>query len=343
MKYQNLGKSGLKVSEICFGAMSFTGKDGWTHIADTDQKQADQMVKIALDNGINFFDTADVYSAGASKEMLGTALGKRRKDVVIATKCGFRTHPGPNGNGLSRRHIFEACEASLKRLRTDYIDVYQIHAYDFETPLEETLSAFNQLIQDGKVCYIGCSNFSGWQLMKALAIQEKYGWQRFISLQAYYSLVGRDLEWELVPLCRDQGLGILPWSPLQGGFLTGKYRRNLTWPQNTRMKSKDDLQNLNLKKGYDIVEALFSIANQQKVSVAQVALNWLLCKSYISSIVIGARDESQLKENIAASQWRLDMEEMEHLNKISCIQKPYPHWYFNIFRSEQYNKWVNDG
>lgn len=338
MKYQNLGKSGLKVSEICFGVMSFTGKDGWTHIADTDQKQADQLVKIALDNGINFFDTADIYSAGASEEMLGTALGKRRKDVVIATKCGFRTHPGPNGDGLSRRHIYEACDASLKRLKTDYIDLYQIHSYDFETPLEETLSAFDRLVQDGKVRYIGCSNFYAWQLMKALKIQEKYHWERFVSLQAYYSLVGRDTERELIPLCKDQGLGILPWSPLHGGFLSGKYRKNTGWPALTRIKAIDNALPFNHEKGFNIIEKLWQIAETRNVTPAHVALNWLLSNPVVSAVVIGARNESQLLENIAASDWRLDDAEYQTLTDVSQPEKTYPDWYFEMFRGNQFKK-----
>lgn len=335
MNYRKLGKSGLKVSEICFGVMSFTGKDGWTHIAETDQDKASRLVDIALDHGINFFDTADIYSAGASEEMLGTALGKRRKELVIATKCGFRTDPGPNSDGLSRRHILEACDASLKRLQTDYIDLYQIHAYDFETPIEETLSAFEQLIRDGKVRYIGCSNFYAWQLMKALAIQEKNDWQCFISLQAYYSLVGRDLEWELAPLCEDQGLGILPWSPLHGGFLSGKYRRNSDWPLNTRIKSIKETLPFDGEKGLDIIEILWQIAQSREVSPAQVALNWLLRKPAVTAVVAGARNESQLLENITTTDWQLDDSEMKQLDEISRIKKPYPPWYFEMFRGEQ--------
>jgi len=335
MNYRNLGNSGLQVSEICFGVMSFTGSAGWRHIAETDQKEANGMIDIALDSGINFFDTADIYSDGESEKMLGTALKNRRHDAVIATKCGFRTHPGPNGDGLSRRHIFEACEASLKRLQTDYIDLYQIHSFDFNTPLDETLRAFNDLIRAGKVRYIGCSNFFAWQLMKALAIQEKNGWQRFISLQAYYSLVGRDLEWELAPLCEDQGLGILPWSPLHGGFLSGKYRRNSDWPLNTRIKSIKETLPFDGEKGLDIVEILWQISNSRNATVAQVALNWLLCKPMVTAIVIGARNEDQLRENIATTDWQLDDEEVKQLDEISQPQKPYPSWYFEIFRGEQ--------
>ena len=335
MHYRNLGKSRLQVSEICFGVMSFTGVDGWTHIAKTDQQQANRLIDVALDHGVNFFDTADIYSDGASEAMLGTALENRRQSAVIATKCGFRTQAGPNGNGLSRRHIIEACDASLKRLKTDYIDLYQIHSFDFETPLEETLSAIDQLVKDGKVRYIGCSNFFAWQLMKALAIQEKNNWERFVSLQAYYSLVGRDLECELMPLCEDQGLGILPWGPLHGGFLSGKYRRSSDWHLDTRINTIEDALLFDSENGFDIIEVLWQIAETRNVTVAQVVLNWLLRKPVVSSIVIGARNEKQLLDNIATSDWQLDDNELEQLDRVSQQKKPYPHWYFDMFRYEQ--------
>jgi len=315
----------LKVSEICFGMMSFTGPKGWPHIAKMDQQQANRLIDVALDHGVNFFDTADIYSNGASEAMLGTALKNRRQTVMIATKCGFRTHPGPNGDGLSRRHIIEACNASLKRLKTDYIDLYQIHSFDFETPLEETLSAFDQLVKDGKVRYIGCSNFFAWQLMKSLALQDQHGWERFISLQAYYLLVGRDLEWELAPLCEDQGLGILPWSPLHGGFLSGKYRQSSDWPLDTRINSIEDALPFDREKGFDIIEELWQIAETRSVTVAQVALNWLLRKPVVSSVVIGDRNEKQLLDNIATSDWQLDDNELEQLDRVSQQKKPYPH------------------
>lgn len=335
MKYRYLGNSGLQVSEICFGVMSFTGKAGWTHIARIAQQEANRLVNIALGNGVNFFDTADVYSEGISETMLGRALDKRRHEAVIATKCGFRTHPGPHGEGLSRRHIITACEASLRRLGTDYIDLYQIHTFDFQTPLEETLKAFDQLVKDGKVRYIGCSNFSGWQLMKALAMQASRGWERFISLQAYYSLVGRDLEWELVPVCEDQNLGVLPWSPLHGGFLTGKYRKDSDWPSRTRLKSIDDALPFDREKGFRILEELSQIAARREVSVAQVALNYLLRKKAVCSVIIGARNEDQLRDNIAAANWRLDSDEIESLDCASEPYRPYPHWYFDIFSKDR--------
>ncbi|HAE87837.1 TPA: aldo/keto reductase [Candidatus Marinimicrobia bacterium] len=337
MNYRNLGKSGLKVSEICFGTMSFTGDKGWSHIAHVQQQEANHMVDIAIDHGINFFDTADIYSEGTSEEMLGVALKDRRNEVVLATKCGFRSKEGPNGKGLSRRHIIDACHESLKRLKTDYIDLYQIHVFDFDTPLEETLSAFDQLIKDGKVRYIGCSNFQAWQLMKALAIQEKMGWESFVSLQAYYSLVGRDLEWELMPLCDDQGLGILPWSPLHGGFLSGKYRRNANWPSETRIKSMKDALPFDHQQGYDIVDVLYEIVANRQVTVAQVALNWLLCQPAVSSVIIGARNEKQLLDNIGTSGWYLSGEEIKMINEVSKIRKPYPNWFLDAQKNGESN------
>ena len=220
MNLRYMGKTGVKVSELCFGTMTFGGQGYWQSIGTLDQKQADALINIALDAGINFFDTANVYSFGLAEEMLGKALGKRRQDIILATKVRGRMSERPNDVGLSRRHIIESCEASLKRLGTDYIDLYQVHSFDPFTPLEETMSVLNDLVHQGKIRYIGCSNFTGWQLMKALSISAKNGWENFVTLQAYYSLAARELEFELLPLCLDQRLGILVWSPLSGGFLT---------------------------------------------------------------------------------------------------------------------------
>jgi aryl-alcohol dehydrogenase-like predicted oxidoreductase len=337
MRYRHLGKSGLEVSEIGFGVMTFGGGGRWQKVGDLDQKQADELISLALDNGINFFDTADVYSSGLSETMLGKALGTRRRDAIIATKCGLPMAEEPNSDGLSRKRIIECCEASLKRLGTDYIDLYQIHSFDFLTPLEETLSTFNMLLQQGKVLYIGCSNFTGWQLMKAMAICEKNGWERFVSLQAYYSLVGRELELELVPACLDQGIGILPWSPLHGGFLSGKYSRD-HWPENTRISSSEDLLPMNWDQGFSIVDELKEIARDRNVSIAQVALNYLLRKPGVTSIVIGARTKKQLMDNMRSSDWELSKEEVKRSDKLSEPVKIYPHWYFEIFRKGQLNK-----
>jgi aryl-alcohol dehydrogenase-like predicted oxidoreductase len=244
-------------------------------------------------------------------------------------------HEGPNGDGLSKVRIIEACEESLKRLNTDYIDLYQMHSYDFATPLEESLNTFNQLIEQGKVRYIGCSNFTGWQLMKAMALMDKNMWEKFISLQAYYSLVGRDLELELVPVCLDQGVGILPWSPLHGGILTGKYRKGKEWPQGTRMSGPEDRLPYDAEKGEKILDLLEAISHKKERTIAQVALNYLLCKPGVDSVVIGARDDKQLAENIEVSGWKLSEKEVKQLDDISSPPKLYPHWYFDIFRKDR--------
>lgn len=334
MRYNFLGNSGLEVSEICLGVMTFGGGRSWQNLGGLSQRQANELTKIALDAGVNFFDTADIYSDGLSEIMLGKALGRRRQEAVIATKCGFRMSPGPNGDGLSRRRIIEACDASLKRLGTDYIDLYQIHSFDFVTPLEETLSTFDWLIKQGKIRYSGCSNFTGWQLMKALALCDQNGWERFVSLQAYYSLVGRDIELELVPACLDQRVGIMVWGPLHGGFLTGKYRWE-SWAQKTRLSSPDDVLPMDLEKGYLIVDQMERIAKNHEASIAQLALNYLLNKPGITSLVIGARTKEQLIDNLKTVNWRLEPEEMNQLDQISAPLEIYPHWYFNIFRKER--------
>jgi aryl-alcohol dehydrogenase-like predicted oxidoreductase len=335
MKTKFLGQSGLQVSELCFGAMMFVGDRGWRQLSELGQQEADAIVGTALDAGVNFFDTADNYSDGESERILGRALGKRRKEAVIGTKGGFRTGPGPNDTGCSRQHMLEACEASLRRLGTDYIDLYQIHSYDFITPLEETLEALDTLVRQGKVRYIGCSNFTGWQLMKAMALSREMGLHRFVSLQALYSLVSRDLELELVPVCLDQGLGILPWGPLAGGFLTGKYRPHAPWPTGTRLRSPEDHFPFDDRKGYSIVEALDVIARAHGGTVAQAAVNYLLQKPGVTSVIFGARSMEQLRENLRAAEWSLTPEEMTELDTLSAPPKTYPHWYFDIYRKDR--------
>lgn len=338
MKTRFLGQSGLQVSELCFGAMMFVGNKGWRHLSDLGQKEADVIVGTALDAGINFFDTADNYSEGESERILARALGSRRKEAVVGTKGGFRTGPGPNDTGCSRQHLLEACDASLKRLNTDYIDLYQIHSYDFVTPLEETLEALDTLVRQGKIRYVGCSNFTGWQLMKAMALARELGLHRFVALQALYSLVARDLELELVPVCLDQGLGILPWGPLAGGFLTGKYRRDSPWPAGTRIKSPGDHFPFDVEKGYLIVEELERIARAHNGSIAQAALNYLLGKPGVTSVIFGARTVEQLHENIRTTEWSLSVEEMERLDALSAPAKTYPHWYFDIYRRDRLHR-----
>lgn len=327
MNMRFLGKTGLKVSELCFGAMTFGGRGGWKIVGEVDQKQADTLVGMSLDSGINFFDTADVYSEGVAEEMLGKALGTRRKDVIVATKVHSRVGPGPNDTGLSRHHIIEGCNASLKRLGTDHIDLYQVHNWDPCTPLEETMRALDDLVRQGKVRYIGCSNFAGWQLMKALAISEKYGWERFVTLQSYYSLVARDLELESVPLCLDQGLGILPWSPLAGGFLSGKYRRGQARPTDARRSNPEgQFLQFDEEKGFDIVEQLDRIAKEHDATVAQAALNYLLRKPTVTSVIIGAKTPEQLADNLKTTDWEMTPEEVSRLDVLSQPPRVYPYW-----------------
>ena len=322
-----LGNTGIKVSEICFGAMTFGGKGYWKYIGELEQKDANTLIKTALDGGVNFFDTADVYSEGLAEEMLGKALGNKRNEIILATKVRGRTGGGPNEVGLSRHHIVEGCNASLKRLGTDYIDLYQVHSFDPFTPLEETLRALDDLVRDGKVRYIGASNYTGWQLMKALAISDKQNLERFATLQAFYSLIARDLENELVPLSLDQKLGILPWSPLGGGFLTGKYRRGKKRPENARRTNpKDQFLQFDEEKGFDIVDELEKIAKNHNATITQAALNYLLRKPGVSSVIIGAKTKEQLEDNLKTSDWEMTTEEVNKLDELSEPPRVYPYW-----------------
>jgi len=331
MKYNYLGNSGLKVSEICLGVMTFGGDTVKNELATVNQKEADEITSAALDLGINFFDTADVYSVGVSETVLGKALGNRRKEAVVATKVRFAMSIRPNDTGLSRFHIIKSCEDSLRRLGTDFIDLYQIHSYDKGTPLEETLRALDHLVQSGKVRYIGCSNLTAWQTMKALAISEKMNLEKFVTTQLYYSIGARDIEHELVPLCIDQHLGILCWSPLSGGFFSGKFRSNSSPPANARRSNR---QASSMKfwpvdeiKGFEIVEQLERIGNNYNKTIAQTALNWLLCRPAITSVIIGASHIEQLTENAGASDWQLTSDDVEYLDNISKPIVPYPLWH----------------
>ncbi|MFA5971562.1 MAG: aldo/keto reductase [Lentimicrobiaceae bacterium] len=331
MKYRYLGNSGLKVSEICLGVMTFGGDSAQNELATVAQKEADLITSTAIDLGVNFFDTADVYSGGVSESVLGKALGNTRKDVVVSTKVRFAMSNKPNDTGLSRSHIIKSCENSLRRLGTDYIDLYQIHSYDPGTPMEETLRALDHLVKSGKVRYIGCSNLTAWQTMKALAISEKLNLEKFITTQLYYSIGSRDIEQELVPLCIDQQLGILCWSPLSGGFFTGKFRINSTLPADSRRSNR---QSSSLKywpvdeeKGFEIVEQLERIGNNYDKTIAQTALNWLLRRSNVASVIIGARNIQQLTENIGATDWQLVSDDVEFLDTISKPAILYPKWH----------------
>ncbi len=326
MKMRFLGKTGVQVSEICLGTLTFTGGNTQSVLGAVGQKEAGILVDMAIDAGVNFFDTADIYSDGLSEEILGKALGARRKSVLVATKVRGRTGPGPNEVRLSRHHILEGCDASLKRLGTDYIDLYQVHSFDYNTPIEETLRALDDLVRQGKVRYIGCSNFTGWQLMKALAISDKYGWERFVTLQALYSLLARDLEYDLVPLCLDQGLGVLPWGPLRGGFLSGKYRRGQPRPKGARLSDPTEtFMRFDEEKGYDIVEELDQIAKEHNATVAQAALNYLLRKPGITSVIISARTPEQLADNLNTTDWEMTPEEVTKLDELAGLAPLYPH------------------
>ncbi len=327
MNTRFLGSTGVRVSELCFGAMTFGGKGYWTGVGQVQQKEADELISIAIDGGINFFDTADVYSEGWSEEILGKALTSRRNNVVLATKVRGRTGPGPNDVGLSRKHIIDSCNGSLKRLGTDYIDLYQVHSFDPRTPLEETLRALDDLVRDGKVRYIGASNFTGWQLMKALAISEKQNLERFATLQALYSLIARDLENELVPLSLDQNLGILPWSPLGGGFLTGKYRRGKPRPEGARRSDPSgQFLQFDEEKGFDIVDELEKIAKSHEATITQAALNYLLRKPGVTSVIIGAKNKEQLTDNLKTVDWEMTSDEVARLDKLSKPPRAYPYW-----------------
>jgi len=327
MNYRQLGKSGLMVSELCLGAMSFGGDGYWKVVGNLDYPNSKKIVDSAIDAGINFFDTADVYSHGQSEEILGKALKEKRNEVVLATKVRGRMSKDINDVGLSRKHIIESCNNSLKRLGTDYIDLYVMHSFDPITPLEETLGALSDLVHQGKVRYIGASNFTAWQLMKALAVSKENHFEKFVSLQAIYSLISRDVEYELTPLLEDQGLGLTPWSPLGGGFLTGKYRKDKPMPKDSRRTNEEQsFIPINEEKGYVIVDALEKIAKNHNASIAQAALNYLLRKPVVSSVLVGATKLHQLEDNLKATEWEMSTEEVSHLDELSKLNPIYPHW-----------------
>jgi aryl-alcohol dehydrogenase-like predicted oxidoreductase len=328
MKYNLLGNTGLKVSSLCLGTMTFGGKGYFKVIGSQGQDIADELVKRSVDAGINFIDTANVYSEGWSEEITGQAiqnLGLSRYDLILATKVRGTMGSGPNEKGLTRKHIMDQVEASLKRLKTDYIDLYQMHSYDPLTPLEETLRAFDDLVRSGKVRYIGASNVTAWQLMKALAYSEYKGLEKFVSLQAYYTIAGRDVEREILPLLRDQKVGLLVWSPLAGGFLSGKYKRNATGEEGRR-NEKFDFPPLNKDRAYDIMDVLHPMANEKNATLAQLALAWLLHQQSVTSVIIGANKIEQLNDNLKATGIILTADELEKLDAISKLPAEYPGW-----------------
>ncbi len=340
MEYRLLGRSGLKVPELCFGAGTMGTKgeffEAW---GNTSGSEAIRLVDLCMEAGVNFFDTADIYSDGGSERALGWKKGGalahlKRDDVLISTKATFRFGEGPNDTGSSRYHLIQALEGSLKRLGTDYIDVYHMHAFDASTPVEETLSTLDGFVREGKVRYIACSNFSGWHLMKSLSVSERYGWSRYVGHQVYYSLVGRDYEWELMPLALEQGLGALVWSPLGWGRLTGKIRRGEPMPKVSRLQSKlvvDIGPQVPVELVYKVVDAIDEVATETGKTVSQIALNWLLGRPTISTLVIGARNEEQLKANLGAAGWKLTAEQIAKLDAASEVPLAYPYWHQRQF------------
>ena len=331
MEFRQLGASGFKVPVLSLGTATFAGRgeyfSGW---GASDVEQAKRLVDICLDSGLNMFDSADAYSGGAAEEILGAALRGRRDKVIISTKGTFRIGPGPNDVGSSRYALLSAVEGSLRRLGTDYIDIYQLHGFDATTPIEETLSTLDDLVRAGKIRYIGCSNFSGWHLMESLAVSQRYGWARHVAHQAYYSLIGRDYEWELMPLGLKHNVSAIVWSPLGWARLTGKIRRGQPLPEISRMRSKlvvDDGPPVPEEYLYRVVDAIDTVARETGKTVPQIAINWLLQRPTVASVIIGARTEEQLQQNLGAVGWQLTREQIRRLDEVSATTPAYPYWH----------------
>lgn len=331
MRYRLLGRTGLYVSEICLGTMTYGGKGRWEVVGRLGVAEAQAQIKAAFDAGVNFIDTANVYSEGDSETIVGEALGKLglpREDLVIATKVRVRMGTQPNRVGLTRVHIMNEIHASLRRLALDHVDLYQIHGVDQVTPLEETLRALEDLVRSGKVRYIGLSNHAAWQIMKGLGISERHGWNRFESVQAYYSIAGRELEREIIPVAQDQGLGILVWSPLAGGLLSGKFKQDAAGPEGAR-RTTFDFPPVDRQRAFRAVEAMRPIAATHNVSVARVALAWVLQQPGVTSVIVGAKSQEQLADNIAAGELRLSESDLAALNEASKLPPEYPGWMFD--------------
>jgi aryl-alcohol dehydrogenase-like predicted oxidoreductase len=329
MEYRQLGASGLTVPVLSFGTGTFGGKgeffEAW---GATDVAEATRLIDICLDAGVTMFDSADIYSSGASESVLGAAIKGKRDKLLISTKATFRSGDGPNQVGSSRFHLIEAVHTALKRLGTDYIDLFQLHGFDAKTPVEETLSTLDDLVRAGKIRYVGASNFSGWHLMKSLAVAERYGYPRYVANQTYYSLIGRDYEWELMPLALDQGVGAVVWSPLGWGRLTGKLRRGQGLPAGSRLhKTAEKGPPVPDEYLFRVVDALDAIAGQTGKTVPQIALNWLLQRPSVSTVLIGARNEEQLRQNLGAVGWNLTPEQIALLDKASAVRPAYPYWH----------------
>lgn len=335
MEYRLLGGSGLKVSALTFGTGTFGGgTEFFKAWGASDVAEATRLVDVALEAGLTMFDSADVYSDGMAEEILGQAIKGRRDDLLISTKGSFRSGQGANDVGSSRFHIIRAVEGSLRRLGTDRIDLYQLHGFDAQTPIEESLRALDDLVTSGKILYIGCSNFSGWHLMKSLALSEKYGFARFVAHQAYYSLIGRDYEWELMPLALDQKIGTVVWSPLGWGRLTGKIRRGSAAPAVSRLNSriaKDLGPPVSDEYLFRVVDALEEVAKETDKTVPQVALNWLVERPSVATVIIGARNEDQLRQNLGAVGWKMTPDQIARLDQASSLVPAYPYWHQSRF------------
>lgn len=334
MEQRLLGKSGLSVSVFSFGTMTIGGRDRFRHMGNLGVQEASRMLDIGADAGVTLIDTADAYSFGRAEEILGEALKGRRQQFLIVSKVFQRMGAGAHDTGLSRKRIVEGCEASLRRLQTDFLDLYLCHEPDQFVPIEETLRAFDDLVRQGKVHYLGCSNHSGWHVMKALAAAERLGLSHYITQQVNYSLIARDIEHELVPLALDQGVGIMAWSPLHAGLLTGKFRRDVR-PAESRLNELDPPGTIDFDRVYRIVDVLLEIGRERNVSAAQVALNWVTNKPGVDTVVLGARNEEQLRDNLAAATWRLSAEEMARLDEVSALPEPYPYWHQHKFGVER--------
>ena len=334
MDQRLLGHTGLSVSALTFGTMTIGGKARYASMGNLGVPETARILDALPDAGVTTIDTADAYSFGDAEEILGQALKGRRQQFVLVTKVFMRMGPGPHDTGLSRKHIVEGCEASLRRLQTDYLDLYISHQPDMFVPMEETMRAFDDLVRQGKVRYVGCSNHSAWHVMKSIAVSERHHLTRYICQQVNYSLVSRDIEREIVPLALDQRLGIMAWSPLHAGLLTGKFRRGVR-PAVSRLNELDAPGTIDYERLYRIVDVLETIAQARGVTIPQVALNWVLNKPGVDTVIIGARDEAQLRDNVAAASWTLTADEMTQLDQVSALPEPYPHWHQHKFGIER--------
>jgi aryl-alcohol dehydrogenase-like predicted oxidoreductase len=341
MEQRQFGNSGLSVSVLSFGTMTIGGRDRFSKMGNLGVADTSRMLDICREAGVTTIDTADVYSFGGAEEILGEALQGRRDDFVLVTKGFSRLAAGPHDIGLSRKHLMQACEDSLRRLRTDYIDLYIGHQPDMCVAIEETMRAFDDLVTQGKVRYVGCSNNSAWQVMKALAASDRLGLTRYICQQVNYNLIAREVEHEIIPLGLDQSIGLMAWSPLHAGLLSGKFRRDSPRPSVSRLNELDVPGTVDFERVYRIVDTLTDIAHKRGVTPAQVALNWVMCKPGVDTVIIGARDETQLRDNLAAASWRLSVEEVAMLDEVSALPEPYPLWHQHKFGIERNPRLVN--